>query len=67
MCLYEIIRTLHEERKRLDKIIRRIQELQEPADERKRRPGRDSITPEEELELSRRKKQGGAQRRQRPP
>jgi len=53
MDLFEIIRTLHEERQRLDRIIRRIQELEEPA-----HPGKSSrrreLTPREKREISQR-------------
>ncbi len=31
MDLYEIIQTLHDERARLDRVIRRIQELHQPS------------------------------------
>jgi hypothetical protein len=72
MDLFEIIHTLHEERKRLDHIIQRIQQLQEPAPAGKKTRPRD-LTPREKREIARRlrpfatrQRSGGRQARPAP-
>lgn len=53
MDLYEIIRTLHEQRQRLDRIIRRLQEIEEPA-QAGASSRRRELTSQEKREISRR-------------
>ncbi len=62
MDLHQIIRALHEERKRLDRIIQRIQELQEPANARPQPRGRRGASAEDGSEISRRVKRGASRR-----
>ncbi len=70
MDLYEAIRALHEEKKRLDRLIAVLEELQRttnhgrPASSKKRR-GRKGMSPEERRAVSERMKRHWEQRKQR--
>lgn len=69
MDLYEAIRALHEEKKRIDRLIAVLEELEragdrQPAVSRKRR-GRKTMSAEERREVSERMKRYWAQRKER--
>jgi len=68
MDLYEAIRALHEEKKRIDRLIAVLEELEragdrQPTGSRKRR-GRKTMTAEERRQVSERMKRYWAQRKQ---
>ncbi|MGB9612107.1 MAG: hypothetical protein ACPL7M_14145 [Bryobacteraceae bacterium] len=69
MDLYEAIRALHEEKKKIDRLIAVLEELERTADKdrpapRKKRRGRKSMSPEERRQVSERMKRYWAQRKQ---
>ncbi len=69
MDLYEAIRALHEEKKRLDRLIAVLEELQRTADHdrpasSKKRRGRKGMTLEERRAVSERMRRYWAQRKQ---
>ena len=69
MDLYEAIRALHEEKKRIDRLIAVLEELQRSSDRQpaasKRRRGRKTMSAEERRQVSERMKRYWAQRKQR--
>lgn len=71
MDLYKAIRTLNDERKRLDELIESLEELRARGDTReppviRPRRGRKKMTASERLEVSRRMKKYWAARRHQP-
>lgn len=69
MDLYQAIRALHEEKKRLDRLIAVLEELEQSANHTqtrtsKKRRGRKSMSPEERRQVSERMKRYWSQRKQ---
>ncbi len=69
MDLYQAIRALHEEKKRLDRLIAVLEELEQSANHiqtrtSKKRRGRKSMSPEERRQVSERMKRYWSQRKQ---